>query len=182
MAAFDDALNQQNAQLPIPIPDPNRIASLEGQFQYLFAEVTNLRGMVNNPPPPLPRPLRPNLNLPQPPQFSGTPSELPIFKLKLFQFLMGNHNTYQDFESQLMLAGSLLAGSALQWYLSLIDPVTIRLPPSYTIDSFIQELEDFFGGGNTVQSRERSLDVLRQTGSVSKLASAFQHITSTFIP
>ena len=81
-----------------------------------------------------------------------------------------------------MLAGSLLAGSALQWYLSLIDPVTIRLPPSYTIDSFIQELEDFFGGGNTLQSRERSLNILRQTRSVSELAIAFQHITSTFIP
>ena len=60
MAAFDDALNQQNAQLPIPIPDPNRMAFLEGQFQYLFDEVTNLRGMVNNPPPPPPpsQPLR----------------------------------------------------------------------------------------------------------------------------
>ena len=184
MAAFDDALNQQNAQLPIPIPDPNRMVFLEGQFQYLFAEGTNLRGMISNPPPPppLPQQSRPNLNLPQPPQFSGTPSELPTFKLKLFQFLMGNHNTYQDFESQLMLAGSLLVGSAGQWYLSLIDPTTIRLPPSYTIYTFIQEFEDFFGGDNTLQSRERSLDILRQTGSVSKLAISFQNITSTFSP
>ena len=149
MAAFDDALNQQNAQLPIPIPDPNRMTFLEGQFQYLFAKVTNLRGMVNNPPPPppLPRPSRPNLNLPLPLKFSGTPSELPTFKLQLFQFLMGNHNTYQDSESQLMLAGDLLIGSAGQWSLSLINPATSRLPTSYTIDSFIQELEDFFGGG-----------------------------------
>ena len=51
MAAFDDSLNHQ---IPVPIPDPNRMAFLEGQFQYLFAEVTNLRGMVNNPPPLLP--------------------------------------------------------------------------------------------------------------------------------
>ena len=139
MAAFDDALNHQNPQIRVPIPDPNRLALLEGQFQYLFAEVKHLRGMVNNPPPPPPPPppFRPNLNLPQPPNFSGTPSELPTFKLKLFQFLMGNHNTYQDSESQLMLAGSLLVGSAGQWYLSLVDPTTIRLPPSYTIDSFI---------------------------------------------
>ena len=81
MAAFDDALNQQNPQIPIPIPDPNRMAFLEGQFQYLFAEVTNLRGMVNNPPPPPPPPppFRPNLNPPHPPEFSGTPSELPTF-------------------------------------------------------------------------------------------------------
>ena len=182
MAAFDDALNQQNAQLPIPIPDPNRMAFLEGQFQYLFAEVTNLRGMVNNPPPPPPQPSRPNLNLPLPLKFSGTPSEFPTFKVQLFQFLMGNRNTYQDSETQLLLAGSLLAGSAFHLYLSLIDPVTIRLPQSYTIDSFIQELEDFFGGGDTLQSRERSLDVLRQTGSVSELAISFQNITSTFIP
>ena len=126
------------------------MAFLEGQFQYLSAEVTNLRGMVNNPPPPPPQPSRPNLNLPLPLKFSGTPSELPTFKLQLFQFLMGNHNTYQDSESQLMLAGSLLAGSVGQWHLSLIDPVTVRLSLAYTIDSFIQELEDFFGGGNTL--------------------------------
>ena len=95
---------------------------------------------------------------------------------------MGNHNTYQDSLSQLMFAGSLLVGSAGQWYLSLIDPTTIRLPPSYTIDSFVQELEDFFGGGNTLESRERALDVLRQTENVSELAIAFQNLTSTFIP
>ena len=91
------------------------MAFLEGQFQYLFAEITNLRGMVNNPlpPPPPPPQLRPNLNLPQPPQFSGVPSELPTFKLKLFQFFIGNHNTCNN-ESKLMLAGSLLVGSAGQ--------------------------------------------------------------------
>ena len=54
MAAFDDALNYQIPQIPIPIPDPTRMAFLEGQFQYLFAEVTHLRGMVDNPPPLLP--------------------------------------------------------------------------------------------------------------------------------
>ena len=95
---------------------------------------------------------------------------------------MGNHNTYNDNESQLMLACSLLIGYTGQWYLSLIDSNTIHLPPSYTLDSFIQELEDFFGGANTLQSWERSLDVLRQTGLVSELAIAFQNITSTFIP
>ena len=107
------------------------MAFLEGQFQYLFAEVTHLRGMVNTPPPPPPpsNPFRPNLNLSHPPQFFGTPSGLPTFKLKLFQFLMGNHNTYQNSESQLMLAGSLLVGSASQWYISLVDPATVRLPP-----------------------------------------------------
>ena len=95
---------------------------------------------------------------------------------------MGNYNNYGDNESQHLFAGSLLDGSAGQWYSSLVDPISIRLPPPYTLDSFMQKLEDFFGGGVTLQSRERSLDVLRQTGSVSKLAVAFQNITSTFSP
>ena len=135
MAAFDAALNQQQS-IPNSIPDPNRMAFLEDQFQYLFAAVTHSRGMVNYPPPPSAAPpqFRPNLNLPQPPQFSGVPDELPTFKLKLFQFLMGNHNTDGDSESLLMIAGSLLVGSAVQWYLSLIDTGTIRLPPSYPLD------------------------------------------------
>ena len=79
---------------------------------------------------------------------------------------MGNYNTYGDQTSQLLFAGSLLEGSAGQWYSTLVDPTTLLLPPSYTLDSFCQELEDFFGGGVTLQSWERSLDVLRQTGSV----------------
>ena len=105
-----------------------------------------------------------------------------MFKLRLYQFLMGNFNTYGDNASQLLFAGSLLEGSAGQWYSTLVDPITLLLPPSYTLDSFWQELEDFFGGGVTLQSRERSLDVLRQTGSVSELAISFQNITSTFTP
>ena len=105
-----------------------------------------------------------------------------MFKLKLYQFLMGNYNTYGTAESQLLFAGSLLEGSAGQWYSTLVDPSTLLLPPSYTLDSFWQELEDFFGGGVTLQSRERALDILRQTGSVSELAISFQNITSTFTP
>ena len=105
-----------------------------------------------------------------------------MFKLKLYQFLMGNYNTYGNAESQLLFAGSLLEGSAGQWYSTLVDPSTLILPPSYTLDSFWQELEDFFGGGVTLQSRERALDILRQTGSVSELAISFQNITSTFTP
>ena len=48
--------------------------------------------------------------------------------------------------------------------------------------TFIQELKDFFGGGITLQPCERSFDILRQTGTVSELAIAFQYIISTFIP
>ena len=105
------------------------------------------------------------------------------FKLKLFQFLQGNHNTYTNFETQLLYAGSLLSGSAGQWYQFLVDPTTLQLPCSYTLDTFFQELVDFFGGGVTLQSRKRSLDVRpTHTSSVSKLGIAFQNITSTFLP
>ena len=56
------------------------------------------------------------------------------------------------------------------------------VPASYTFDIFLQQLEDFFGGAITLQSRERSLILLRQTGTVSELAIAFQTITNAFRP
>ena len=157
--------------------DRERVAYLEQQMQYLVNQVQNLQAL----PPPHAMP-PPNLNLPQPPLFSGTQSELPLFKLKLLHFLVGNQTTYHNSETQLLYAGSLLSGSAGQWYHSLLDPVTLLLPTTYDLPRFFAELEDFFGGGVTLQSRERSLQILRQTGSVSDLAIAFQNITNTFIP
>ena len=53
-------------------------------------------------------------NLPQPPPFSGVPREFFTFKLQLFQFFIGNHNTYADSDTQLPYAGDLLTGSAGQ--------------------------------------------------------------------
>ena len=54
-----------------------------------------------------------------------------------------------------------------------LTPVTFRVPPTYTLLSFLQELEDFFGGRVTLQHLERSLINLRQTGTVSELAIQF---------
>ena len=179
MADFDEQQGDDLLQGDVQQPPLDRMTFLEQNFHNVVNELHYLRTQIARPPPPQPRP---NLNLPQPPPFSGVPSELPTFKLKLFQFLIGNHNTYTEPESQLLFAGSLLSGSAGQWYHSLVDPNTLKLPPHYTLDIFFQELEDFFGGGITLQSRERSLDILRQTGTVSELAIAFQNITSTFSP
>ena len=95
---------------------------------------------------------------------------------------MGNQTTYHNPETQLLYAGSLLIGSAGQWYRGLVDPVTLLLPPTYDLPRFFHELEDFWGGGIALQSRERSLDILRQTGNVSDLAVSFQTITHTFSP
>ena len=86
MAAFDADMQQ----------DPTRMTNIENAIYDLIDEVHYLRNMAQQPippppPPPPPPPLqpvpllnRPNLNLPQPPQFSGIPSELPTFKLKVF--------------------------------------------------------------------------------------------------
>ena len=93
-----------------------------------------------------------------------------------------NYETYIDSQTQILFLGSHLLGPARDWYESLIDPVTLMVPPSYTFDIFLQELEDFFGGAITLQSRERSLTILRQTGTVSELAIAFQTITNAFRP
>ena len=188
MASFDEQVLQDEF---------GRVAQLESHFSQVVnelrqttSELHHLRNLVtqNIPPPqfhnphPPPPPTRPNLNLPQPPPFSGNPSELSTFKLKLCQFIRGNYQTYFDNESQLMYAGSLLSGPAGQWYETLVDPDSYTLPPHYTLDNFLQELTEFFGGGITLASRERSLDTLRQTGTVSELAIAFQNITNTFNP
>ena len=74
--------------------------------------------------------------------------------------------------------GISLSRTAGQWYESLVDPDTLFLPPSYTFDSFLQEFDDFLGGGVTLQARERSLIVLRQTGTLSELARAYHNITN----
>ena len=186
----DEVLSQHAQQ-----STEDRFHALEQHITYLTQQVQQnqqLAPQVPIPPiqpipssPPLPPPPpspQPNLNLPTPPYFSGIPSELIVFRLKLYHYLMGNHNTYTDDRAQVLYAGSLLNGSADQWYASLVDPVTMRLPPHYTLASFFRAIEDFFGGGVTIDSRERSLDNLRQTGTVAELAIAFQNITNTFYP
>ena len=175
MAEFDDA--QAAQEIDAAQHDRDRVTFLEQNVQYLVNQIQQLQ---NRPPPPSPP--RPNLNLPIPPQFSGLPTELPLFKLKLLHYLVGNQATSYDSETQLLFAGSLLVGSAGQWYHALVDPGTLLLPPTYDLPRFFLELEDFFGGAATLQARERSLDLLRQTSTVSDLAIAFQNITHTFNP
>ena len=91
-------------------------------------------------------------------------------------------DVYIDSRTQILFAGSLMDGQAGQWYESLVDQTSHHVPSTYTFDSFMQELEDFFGGGVTLQSRERSRIILRQTRPVSELAIAFQNITDSFRP
>ena len=121
MIDFDAQQCAQEAQ-----DEKDRITYLEQYVQYLINRIQQLQ---SQPPPPLPT--RPNLNLPTPPQFFGLPTELPLFKLKLLHYLVGNQFTYHDSETQLLYAGSLLIGSAGQWYHALVDPVTLLLPPTY---------------------------------------------------
>ena len=134
------------------------------------------------PPSPLVIPLPPNLNLPSPPSFSGLAKDLPEFRMKMTQFINGNPHIYTTSRTQLLYAGHSLTGPASQWYRAHVDPATQELPPSYDLASFFVALEDFFGGAVTLQSRERALRSLRQTGSVSELAIAFQTIVHTFSP
>ena len=63
-----------------------------------------------------------------------------------------------------------------------MDPTTNRIPPSYTFDSFLLEMINFFGGGVNILILERDLRNLRQTGSVSEFAINFQNITNCFYP
>ena len=180
MADFDAQQAQQHAHQNQFDQDQARMAYLEQNV----ANISNvLQNMQNNIPAPVPQQIfHLDLNLPPPPSFSGSPLHLPTFKLKLVHFLVGNRNTYPDSESQPLYMGQLLEDPAYQWYHSIIDPITLQLPSSYDLHRFLQGLEDYFCGAVTLHSTERSLDMLRQTGSVSDLAVAFQTITNTFHP
>ena len=72
--------------------------------------------------------------------------------------------------------------TAEQWLLTHIDPLTQLPPDDYDLARLFSELQNFFGGAATLQSRERDLRALRQTRSVSDLAISFQTITHTFTP
>ena len=115
--------------------EQSRLAFLEHHVHFLVNQIQHLQSIQSAPPPPLQQQQvsRPNLNLRTPPQFSALPSELPLFKLKLQHFLVGNQTTYHNSEIQLLYAGSLLIGSAGQWYHGLVDPVSLLLPPDYDL-------------------------------------------------
>ena len=85
----------------------DRLHALEQQVTYLTHQL-QIASQPQPQPPPSPPPTHPNLNLPTPPYFSGVPSDLVVFRLKLNQFILGNHNTYTDAPSQLLYAGTLL--------------------------------------------------------------------------
>ena len=169
----------------VVLTSEEQIQQLQTQVQQLIGQMQHMQPIHNsqNPfPQNNPTTNRPNLDLPKPPPFSGNPLELNTFKINLTHFLRGNFNTYFDNRSQVMCAGALLSGPAAQWYETLLDPQTTELPHHYNLDNFLAELTDFFGGRLTKDSREHSLDDLRQTGSVSALAIAFQNIINTYVP
>ena len=75
-----------------------------------------------------------------------------------------------------------LEGAADKWLLNHVHPDTNLLPAKWDFMEVLAELQFFFGGAATLQSRERDLRTLRQIGSVSDLAIAFQTITQSFNP
>ena len=170
MADFDAQQAQQQAHQNQFDHDQARIAFLE---QNVANMSNTIQKMQNNIPTPVPNQIpHPNLNLQPPPTCSGSPLQLSTFKMKQIHFPVCNLNKYPDSESQLLYAGQLLEAPAYQWYQSMVDPNTFQLHPSYDLHRFFQELEEFFGGAVTLHSRERSLDLLRQTSSVSDHALA----------
>ena len=132
MAGFDSEvlLQDQNAQLA------QKIIQLRNSFQTQSQEITYLRNMVQQPAHSAP-PTQKSLNLPIPPRFSGSPSDLNSFKLRLIQYLGSNMDAHIDSHNQILFAGSLMDGSVASWYESLIDQSTYHVPSTYTFDSFI---------------------------------------------
>ena len=139
MADFDNSILQQEQDRMAHLEIENQ--NLHNHFQQMANESNYLRNQVQRPPPQISIP--PRKNIPPPPMFSGIPPEISSFKLRICQFLGANYDTHTDTQSQILYASSLLSGMAGQWYELLVDPYTLFLPPSYTLDSILQELDDF---------------------------------------
>ena len=90
MSQFDDVYDEQN-----------RLACLEQNQQILVEQIQHLSNVLTQFFSNQPTPSQPNLNLPQPPPFSGIATQLLEFKMKLFQLLHGNPHTYTTSQTQL---------------------------------------------------------------------------------
>ena len=90
MAEYDrEVLHDQNAQ------SAQENIQLRNSFDTQTQEISYLRNMVQQPArSALPTPK--SLNLPLPPRFSGSSSDLNSFKLRLIQYLGSNMDAYAD--------------------------------------------------------------------------------------
>ena len=110
MAEFDGEMLSQdlNAQLA------QENIQLRNSFQTQTKEITYLRNMIQQPARSAP-PTQKSLNLPLPPRFSRSSSDLNYFKLRLIQYLGSNMDAYAESHNQILFTGSLMDGPASQW-------------------------------------------------------------------
>ena len=97
--------------------------------------------------------------VPNPLPFLGVANDLPRFKLKLTHYLWGYQTSYPTPQRRLLYSASLLLGAAEQWLITHVDPITTLLPSTRDVDTLFSELENFFWGAASLQSRERDLRV-----------------------
>ena len=81
-------------------------------------------------------------------------NDLSRFKLKLTHCLWGHQTSYSTLQRRLLYSASLLLGATEQLLITHVDPTTTLLPSSWDVDTLFCELENFFGGAATLQSRE----------------------------
>ncbi|KAI9035401.1 uncharacterized protein KD926_003523 [Aspergillus affinis] len=124
----------------------------------------------------------------RPPEtFDGTRSKLRAFTTQLDLYLRMNHKKLAHEADKVFFASTYLTGPAFDWFEPYIrdyqeqpvdkqDDDTKEIFASY--DDFKRRLQGTFGDIDATRNAERKLWRLRQTGSVSKLASDFQQIIS----
>ena len=115
---------------------------------------------LSNPAPPQPPP--PDLPTPHPLPFLGDPTDFARFKLKLTQFFYNHHTSFPIPFTRVMFTLTKLEGAADKWLLNHVHPDTNLLPANWDFTEVLAELQLFFGGAATLQSRERDLRALRQ--------------------
>lgn len=159
------------------------IAALQLRIQHMQQEMELQRAQQQagaQAAPPLarqPQQLAP-LKTALPDTFSGGKNSAAVigWLFQVEQYMRANHR--DNYDEGIVLAGSLLRGTASMWWLLRQEMVKAgRKPPVTTWEEFRDEITAEFSVINAVEAARDELDKLKQTGSVAAYAAKFRMVT-----
>src|SRR5277367_2143231 len=149
----------------------------------LQQEVTELRGLVRQLQETTPAPLEPTPTppprkepkLPEPPEFSGKPSEYATFINHCDLYFRMRSITFDSDYVKTAYVISRCRGSSAEWGHSLIESSSDIL---YDYDAFKEQLASMYADKQRRKALRQKLTTLKQTGSASKFAAEFLTIAN----
>jgi hypothetical protein len=154
----------------VNIPSPESLQDLTSQLNYIRGQINQLQSQTHqrNRPPKEPR-------IADPEPFNGERGQLKNFTSKLQLKYFAEPSRFTTDEVKIAYAGALLRGNAYSWFRPLL---TSNDDIIHDYELFQAALEQVFGDPDEVQTAERELRALRQTGSVATYVSNFRRIMS----